>query len=93
MSKIQLNVRIGDSDLCAWAVAPGVTWVQTRNPTYARKLSQRADASIVAKGVHGGYLRTFEFKHPVSWAERLINRYTSAAKAANEAKNTPNARA
>lgn len=70
------NKTIGDTSLSAWLVAPGVCWVQTRSPLVARKLSQRADSKLVARGVAGGYLRTFEFRHGLAWAGRLIARYT-----------------
>jgi hypothetical protein len=66
---------IGDGDLSAWLVAPGVTWVQTRSPQFARKLSQRSDSRLVTWGVAGGYLRTFEFPHGLAWARRLNARY------------------
>jgi hypothetical protein len=67
---------IGDHWLSAWLVAPGVTWVQTRSPQFARKLSQRGDSRLIVRGVAGGYLRTFEFHHGLAWARRLIARYT-----------------
>jgi len=75
--KPALNVAIGDRWLCAWQVAPGVVWVQTRSPQFARKLSQRGDSQLRAVGVAGGYLRTFEFPHGLAWARRLIDRYTA----------------
>jgi hypothetical protein len=65
----------GDRYLSAWLVAPGVCWIQTRSPFYARKLEQRADSRLVARGVAGGFLRTFEFNHGLAWAERLLARY------------------
>ena len=67
---------IGNRELAAWQVASGETWVQTRSPQFARKLSQRSDSRLVARGVQGGYLRTFEFQHGLAWARRLIARYT-----------------
>ena len=76
--KSALNEVTGDRWLCAWPVAPGAVWVQTRLPQLARKLSQRGDSRLVALGVAGGYLRTFEFKHGLAWARRLIARYTTA---------------
>ena len=72
----ELNTVIGDRLLCAWQPAPGVCWVQTRSPQFARKLSQRSDSRLVVQGVAGGYLRTFEFQHGLAWARRLIARYT-----------------
>jgi hypothetical protein len=77
---------IGTSALSAWMVAPGVTWVQACSSQFAHKLSQRSDSQLVALGVAGGYLRTFEFKHGLSWARRLIDRYQSAETATNARK-------
>jgi hypothetical protein len=79
---------IGNRDLAAWQVAPGVTWVQTRSPQFARKLSQRSDSRLVMRGVVGGYLRTFEFQHGLAWARRLIARYTTANETATNARKT-----
>ena len=76
---------IGDRDLCAWQVARGVTWVQTRNPDHARRLAKRRDSKLVAYGVAGGYLKTFEFKRPLSWSDRLIKRYKSKIESSNTA--------
>jgi hypothetical protein len=75
---VEVSVKtetIGTRELSAWQVAPGVTWIQTRSPQFARKLSQRCDSHQVACGVAGGYLRTFEFSHRLAWARRLIARY------------------
>lgn len=84
-----LNVVLGTPDLCAWAPTSGVSWVQTRVPHYARKLSQRQDSRLVMCGVAGGYLRTFEFHHRLSWAQRLITRYTRHAEATNARLTAP----
>jgi hypothetical protein len=78
-----LNTAIGAAELCAWQPVRGVTCVQTRSPQFARKLSQRRDSRLVAYGVSGGYLRTFEFRHPLAWARRLIARYTRNGMATN----------
>ena len=75
---------IGNPLLCAWLVAPGICWVQTRSPLFARKLSRRADSCLAAYSVAGGYLRTFAFQHGLSWGRRLIERYTSSGMATNE---------
>jgi hypothetical protein len=75
---------LGNRELSAWLVAPGVTWVQTRSPQFARKLSQRGDSRLVVRGVAGGYLRTFEFQHGLTWARRLIARYTQNETPTNE---------
>jgi len=71
-----LNIVIGTDKLSAWQPVPRITWVQTRAPKFARKLSQRQDGHLVLCGVAGGYLRTFEFPHSLAWARRLVARYT-----------------
>ena len=80
---------IGRHELSAWQVASGIMWVQTRSPQFARKLSQRSDSRLVASGVAGGYLRTFEFHHGLAWARRLIARYTTAETPTNARKIAP----
>lgn len=74
---------IGNRWLSAWLVVPGVVWVQTRSPRFARKLSRRSDGKLVARGVSGGFLRTFQFSHGMTWARRLVQRYESAEMVAN----------
>jgi len=83
-----LNTVIGSPELYAWQPAPGVTWVQTRSPQFARKLSQRGDSRLIVRGVAGGYLRTFEFYHRLAWARCLINRYTADETPTNTRKNS-----
>ena len=73
----------GTRELSAWQVAPGVTWIQARSPQFVRKLSQRSDSRLVATGVAGGYLRIYEFPHRLSWARRLIARYTATVTQTN----------
>lgn len=80
---------IGTRELAAWQVAPRLTWVQTRSPQFARKLSQRQDSRLVMRGVAGGYLRTFEFRRSLAWAQRLLARYTRNETATNAAKPAP----
>jgi hypothetical protein len=87
--KPTLNEAIGDHWLSAWLVAPSVVWIQTRDPHHARRLSQRGDSRLVASGVAGGYLRTFEFPHGLAWAGRLIARYTKNGTATNVRINAP----
>lgn len=73
--KPALNVAIGNRELCAWQPVRGVCWVQARDPKHARRMAQRKDSRLVAYGVAGGFLRTFEFQHSLAWARRLIGRY------------------
>ncbi|MFZ0827069.1 MAG: hypothetical protein WAO02_06575 [Verrucomicrobiia bacterium] len=75
-SRTTLNVPIGTRELCAWQPVPGVTWVQARLPEHANRLAKRLDGRLVVRSMAGGYLKTFEFRHPLSWARRLISRYT-----------------
>ncbi|MBI2928380.1 MAG: hypothetical protein HYY24_22150 [Verrucomicrobia bacterium] len=81
--RLSLNSVIGTRDASAWQPVRGITWIQTRCPLFARKLTQRHDSRLVARGVEGGYLRTFEFRHSLTWARRLILRYTGNGTATN----------
>ena len=83
------TATIGNRELSAWQVASGAVWVQTSSPQFARKLSQRSDSRLVARGVAGGYLRTFGFSHGLAWAGRLIARYTKNGTATNARKSAP----
>jgi len=85
-SQVQTNTSVGNHDLCAWQPVRGITWVQTRNPNHARRMAQRSDSHVVVTGLWGGYLKTFEFRKPLSWAVRLIERYEANDKAANAAR-------
>lgn len=76
MTGISLNQIIGDHDLCAWQPVRGIVWVQTRHPKHAQRMARRSDSKLVVVGVTGGYLKTFEFARPMSWAVRLLARYT-----------------
>ena len=70
------NFIIGTHEISAWQPVPGVTWVQCRTPEHANRLAKRSDARLVVRGMSGGYLKTFEFRHSLAWAGRLIRRYT-----------------
>ena len=83
----KLNTVVGERDLCAWQPVRGVVWVQTREPKHARRLAKRKDGRLVAAGVAGGFLRTYEFASSLGWAVRLIARYTANETTANEALN------
>jgi hypothetical protein len=80
-----LNTVIGGGNLCAWQPVKGITWVQTRSPRHAGRLSKRGDGRLVVRGVGGWYLKTFEFRRSLVWAVRLINRYAVAETTANAA--------
>lgn len=79
---------IGGDALCAWQFSSAIVWVQTRSPNFARKLARRQDSRLVMRGVSGGYLRTFEFRHSLTWAQRLIRRYSRSLEVTNEQKTT-----
>ena len=83
--KIQLNIAVGDREFCAWQLVRGIVWVQTRDPKHAKRMAERQDSRLVVVGVAGGYLKTFEFRHSLAWAGRLVNRYTAAETATNGA--------
>lgn len=80
---------IGNKALSAWLVGVNAVWVQTRSSFFNRKLSQRADARLVAHGIAGGYLRIYEFEQGLAWAGRLIARYTRNGMPTNARKNAP----
>jgi hypothetical protein len=82
-NRAALGDVIGTRELSAWQTAPGVTWIQTRSPEYARKLARRSDARLVAVGVDGGFLRTFIFAHSLTWARKLLARYTAGETVTN----------
>ena len=83
-----LNSPVGDRNLCAWQPDRGITWVQTRSPHHARRLARRSDGRRVAIGVNGGYLRTFEFQHSLTWAIRLMARYAVSRQTSPNAART-----
>lgn len=85
MGNISLNIIVGDRELCAWQPVRGIVWVQTRNQHHARRLAKRRDGRLVATGVAGGFLRTYEFAHSLAWAIRLLARYTATETTANAA--------
>jgi hypothetical protein len=83
--RFDLNETIGSRELCAWQPAPGTTWIQCRSPKHANRLAKRSDARLVVQGMMGGYLKTFEFSRPLSWAVGILQRYTQGEDTANEA--------
>ncbi|MGO8699057.1 MAG: hypothetical protein ACLQVY_15180 [Limisphaerales bacterium] len=84
-----LNTVIGTDEISAWQPVPGITWVQCRAAEHANRLAKRSDSRLVVRGMAGGYLKTYEFRHSLAWAERLIRRYTGQNHAANERLSTP----
>jgi len=88
-NRAALGDVIGTRELSAWQTAPGICWIQTRSPEFARKLARRADARLVAFGVAGGFLRTFIFRHSLTWARGLIARYTANETRTNALNSAP----
>jgi len=88
-NRATLGDVIGTRELSAWQTAPGVTWIQTRSPEYARKLARRSDARLVAVGIDGGFMRTFCFRHSLTWARKLVTRYTQNGGCTNARKTAP----
>ena len=83
------NTVIGADEISAWQPGPSITWVQCRAAEHANRLAKRRDASLVVRGMAGGYLKTYEFRQSLAWAERLIHRYTRKNHTANERLSTP----
>jgi hypothetical protein len=50
----------GSQELCTWCCGPGISRFQTNSPRFARKLSQRSRARLVAWSVNKEYLRVFQ---------------------------------
>jgi len=69
----------GTTELCAWRVAPGVFWFQTRRPDIAEKFRHRRSARLVAWSVSGGYLRTFEEAMEPKRARDLVRRFLTVS--------------
>ena len=63
---------LGNPVISAWQVAPGICWIQTSSPYFALRLKKRSDSRLVATGVSGGYLRTYEVPRPLRWARRFM---------------------
>lgn len=82
--KIPLNAAVGDRASCAWQPVHGIWWVQTRKPEYAKQLGRHPDGRLVAWGVAGGFLRTFEFDKSTRRMIRLLARYTRNETGAND---------
>ena len=80
--KLHSSDTFGTPELCMWRVGPGTCRFQTRRPDFARKLSQRSGAGLVAWSVHGGYLRVFEERIEPWRARELVRRFVTATNGA-----------
>jgi hypothetical protein len=69
----------GPPELCAWKVAPGIFWLQTTEPQYARKLDKRKDTRRIGITGVNHYRRTYEI--PGNWRKikRIVDRYIMSA--------------
>ena len=67
-----------EGSLCSWPVESGVSWIQTNDAGFSRKLAKRSDTRLVAVGVAGGFLRIFEMQRPPAFMRSLIARYEAA---------------
>jgi hypothetical protein len=67
----------GPPELCAWAAAPGLFWIQTRDKSYARKLRRRNDTRKVGICGHNCFQETYEMAGTWRKVKRLISRYIS----------------
>jgi hypothetical protein len=65
----------GPPVLCTWRYAHGTCRFQTTDPEFARKLSQRSGARLVAWSVSGEYLRVFEEEICPWRARQLVTRF------------------
>ena len=72
----------GPPELCTWRYGPGVCRFQTTSPRFARKLSQRSGAGLVAYSVTKRYLRIFQEEIEPWRARRLVTRYLKATNGA-----------
>jgi hypothetical protein len=75
----EINETFGPPVLCCWRYGPGVCRFQTTSPYFARKLSRRSGAGLVAWSVTGGYLRIFQQAIEPWRARSLVTRYIMAA--------------
>ena len=50
-------------------------------------MAQRQDSRLVAYGVAGGYLKTFEFRRSLAWAAAMMKRCLADKTATNAASN------
>jgi hypothetical protein len=69
----------GSHELCAWRVEPGVFWIQTTEPQFARKLEKRLDARRVEITGVNHFRRTYEVHGTWRKIQRIIDRYLMAA--------------
>jgi hypothetical protein len=82
--KLHPHTVVGEPELCAWAVAPGVCWIQTRRHEFAEMLRKRSDTARVLWAVRGPYLVTFAINRPLKFVGKLVRRYIRNLHAAND---------
>ena len=69
------NDTFGTEELCTWPVGHGVCRFQTRSAKFARKMSQRSGAQLVAWSVDGDYLRIYQENIEPWRARQLVTRF------------------
>src|SRR4051812_24181139 len=85
MSQAPLKTPLLLPAAIAWKVCPGVIWVQVHKPKLAKNISRRKDCRLVARGILGRYLRTYEFEgKEMAWAESLVRRLGCISKEFSE---------
>src|SRR2546430_6827607 len=65
----------GPPELCTWRDGAGACRFQTTSPQFARKLSQRRGATLVAWSLNKEYLRVFQEAIEPWRARLLVTRY------------------
>src|SRR5262249_49982733 len=74
-----VNATYGPPELCAWAVEPGVFWIQTTKPEFSRKLEKRKDMRRVEVNGLNHFRRTFETRGRWRKIQRIIDRFLVSA--------------
>lgn len=63
---------VGNSQISAWAVGEGTSWIQTRKVAIAKRVAKLDGAKLVGASVRGGYLRIFSVPYALSWVSRNV---------------------
>src|SRR5262249_6428646 len=74
-----VNATYGPPELCAWAVEPGVFWIQTTDPEFARRLEKRKDMRRVEVNGVNHFRRTFETRGRWRKIRRIIDLFLVSA--------------
>ena len=74
-----VNPTYGPPELCAWQIGPGVFWIQTTDPEFARRLEKRKDMRRVEVNGVNHFRRTFETRGRWRKIRRIIDRFLVSA--------------